>query len=1114
MSVVELLLKLKDSNIDLGLAGEDIEVNFDGDELPPGIQEEIRDNKQAIVTYLKEMGPGHAPSGFGAGRPERVERPERIPLSFAQEGLWFVHELSGSIQYHIPLVFRLKGPLDRERLARSIQEVVNRHESLRTVILQHEGEAYQQLLPASGWKLDYSEAPGEEETLHSYIARRITSPFDLRRDHLLRAELLRMGEDDHQLVMVVHHLAWDGGSLGILLRELVEFYESFENGRAPLLRELPVQYSDYAIWQRNHLSGRVLEGQLRYWKERLDGLLPLEMPTDHPRPAVQSTRGGVRVFRIPGELRNKVQELARSSGATLFMTLLAAFKVLLYRYSGHEDICVGTAVAGRTRPELEGLIGFFINMLPLRSTVRPTASFLSLVEAVKETTLEAYDHQDAPFGKVVEMLVKKRDMSRTPLFQVMFTLQSATHSPSMRLGGIDLLQEVLGARTSQYDLSFTLLEDADGIAMAVEYCTDLYAAETVDRMGGHYAALLRGIVADPGRAIAEVEMMEAEEKRQLAEFSRGPAGEGEDATLVDLFVRQATRKQEATALVFGEETMTYRQLDERSNRLAHHLRKMGVKEDTPVAICLRRSPEMIVAIFGVLKAGGCYVPVDVQYPAQRIDFILQDTGAPVLITESTLPAMMDGEDSPPVTGLRPDHLAYIIYTSGSTGQPKGVMIEHRNLVNLLFGFQHTAGAGDEGPGLAVGTFVFDASVWEFFINLCFGHTLHLIKEEQVFDPAYIGHYLIKNKISTAYLPPTLLAEVADHLEAAETTAVLRRLLTGVLPIKQSLLQRFCDAIPGVRIVNGYGPTEATICASYFLFRNAVSPNAPTPIGRPIANYTIYILDAGRRPVPVGIAGEVYIGGAGLARGYFNREELTAEKFIADPFAGGSGARLYRTGDRARWLADGMLEFLGRADDQVKIRGYRIEPGEIESCAVQSGLVKECIVVVRKDGLGLTGYVVTEKAFDRDALLSFLRDRLPSYMIPEAWVPIDRVPLTANGKIDKKALPVPDMSVLSTAEYVAPRNKLEKAISGIWQQLLGVDQVGIRDNFFELGGNSLLVLKLVSQLQLLFDKKIGVLTLFQYPSIRGLLDYLKEDGGSDDSGADVSKEELMKELAKF
>src|SRR5579859_7925937 len=851
MSIVELLHRLKDSNIELGLTGDDIEVNFDGQELPAGIQEEIRDNKTAIVAFLKEMSAGHTLSAFVR------ERPAQIPLSYAQERLWFIDELSGSIQYHMTISFRLKGPLDREGLAYSFQAVTRRHESLRTVIREHHGEAYQQVLPAGGWSMDYREDPGvDEETLHLYFEAFFARPFDLKRDHMLRVELIRVGEEEHVLLMVVHHIASDGLSWAIMIRELAEGYAGYREGRAPRWRELPFQYADYALWQRNYISGAVLEGQLHYWKNKLDGVSPLELPADHPRPPVQSSRGASQGFRIPGELRDGLQELARRQRVTLFMLLLSAYKVLLYRYSGQEDICIGTPVAGRTQPELEELIGFFINMLPLRSRVRAEASFLSLLQEVKETTLEAYEHQDAPFGKLVEMLVKERDMSRTPLFQVAFTLQNASNFPSLKLGEAELLPEVSWNKTtSQFDMNFMLMEDSLGISLAVEYCTDLYEAETIRRMGVHYTGLLHSIAGNPGQPIAALEMLTTPERHRLLHvFSGTAAGYPVERTLVDLFAEQAARTPEAVALCFEQQTLTYRQLDERSNRLGHRLRQLGVTEETPVAICIERCPEMIVAILGVLKAAGAYVPIDPQYPAHRIGYILQDTAAPIILTSRSSHAGLppnyagnilrlddDGpqidacEDSLPPTLLRPHNLAYIIYTSGSTGQPKGVMIEHRNVVSLLFGFQEAAGADPGGSGLSVCPYSFDVSAWEFFITLCFGNALHIVKGEHVLDPAFLGDYLVKNKITTAYIPPTLLAETANVLEPAKDNVTLKRLLTGVLPIRQSVLQRYIDMVPAIRIINGYGPTETTICATFFPFRKAASPDQSTPIGKPVAN---------------------------------------------------------------------------------------------------------------------------------------------------------------------------------------------------------------------------------------------------------------------------------------
>lgn len=808
-------------------------------------------------------------------------------------------------------------------------------------------------------------------------------------------------------------------------------------------------------------------------------------------------------FSIDKGLSEELQLLSQQQGATMFMTLVAVFNVLLHRYSGQTDICVGTPTANRTQLEVERLIGFFVNTLALRNEVSGEESFIQLLQQVRVTTLEAYDHQEVPFEKVVEAVVKERDLSRSSLFQVMFVLQNIPEVQELHLGDLQLSREAFTYDSAKFDITFYVAETTHGLQVSVEYCTDLYREETIVRMMAHFKELLGSIVKAPDQRIGILPMLSGAEVHQLLEkFNDTQTGYPQDKSITDLFEEQVAKTPQSIALIFEEQELTYQDLNKKSNQLARYLSSKGVKKETLVLICIERSQEMIVGILGILKAGGAYVPIDPAYPPDRISYMLDNTGASIIITSkesrSKLQSIGDIEmieldsdwsditvqsaDNLP-TEVEPHQLAYVIYTSGSTGKPKGVMIEHRSVVNLLLSISNKVQFKSDSSFLSVTTFSFDICYLEFYMPLICGGKLIVVPGEVTRD----GFKLAKSIAD--YCPSHMQGTPSTWqllLDSEWENKELVKILIGGEAVKESLK----DQLTGMgSVYNLYGPTETTIWSAV----KKLESSQKVLIGTPIANTVIQIIDKENQLVPIGVAGEICIGGAGLARGYLNRPELTAEKFITSPFSKNGAARLYKTGDLGRWLTDGNIDYLGRLDEQVKIRGYRIEPGEIESVLNQSNLVRQAVVLVKVDNIGnnrLVGYVVPNEEVDIGAITNYLKGKLPEYMVPSFWVELENLPLTSNGKLDRKALPDPDVSKLINNEYVAPRNELEAALAEIWQELLGVTSVGVYDNFFELGGHSLLVMKMASRIKKRFMLSIPIQVLFQFTSINDLSNYLE------------------------
>ncbi len=1041
-----------------------------------------------------------------------IPKPLLIPLSFSQERLWFIDRFEGSVRYHVPTVLRLKGTLNIDALTFALQNIINRHEVLRSVIFEEEDQAYQKVKDSDKWELSIVDGSSfDSPSLQKYIQQSISEPFDLSNDYMLRASLITLQPDEHILVTTLHHIASDAWSKSILVKEVAELYNSFEEGRSANLKPLAVQYADYAIWQRTNLTGEIFDKKLAYWKNKLDNVKTLQLPTDYKRPAVWSDNGASQEFTIEKELSQQLTSLSQKHGATLFMTLLAAFKVLLHRYSGQNDICVGTPIAGRQQAEIENLIGFFINTLALRSDVVGNNTFTELLSQVKSTTLAAYDHQEVPFEKVVEAVLLQRDISRSPLFQVMFVLRNTPEIEELKLGDINLSAEGSSSHTAKFELTFSVNETEDGLQCSVEYNTGLYKDETIQRMVSHYRELLKSVVKTPEEKVGKLKMLTGEEEQQLLiEFNDNATEYPKDKSIIDLFEELATITPGDIAVLFEEEQVTYKELNEKSNQLAHFLRKNGVREETLVPVCIERGIGMMTAILGILKAGGAYVPLDPGYPKERINYMLEDTSASIVLastaTIGNLPERDHGEtiildkawdeiNSESTSNLNkkiaPDSLAYVIYTSGSTGKPKGVLVEQGNVVSLVKGVDYVS-LTEEDRLLSTGSSSFDATTLEYWGMLLNGGQLVLCEEEKLLNSDLLKEEIISREITKMWFTSSWLNQLVEN--DITIFKSLKTILAGGEKLSEQHIQKIRQTYPDIEIINGYGPTENT---TFSLTHKITETNITStiPIGRPLNNRNAYILNDYGQLAPIGVPGEILLGGAGLSRGYLNQPALTAEKFIVNPF-GKEESRLYKTGDLGRWLSNGTIEYLGRKDDQVKIRGYRIELGEIESVIQQNDKVKQAVVLAKEDSHGnkrLVGYIVSEGNFDKEALVVYLQKKLPDYMVPQAWVALEQMPLTSNGKIDKQSLPEPDALLMASNEYEAPSTELEEQLTGIWQQLLGIQQIGINDNFFELGGHSLLAMRMVSAMRRQLNIEMPVKDIFMYPTIRQLAGNLPQQG---------------------
>jgi aspartate racemase len=1046
---------------------------------------------------------------------QQALEPKRVPLSFAQERLWFLTQLAPeNPSYHLPFSLRLSGDLNVAALEKSINAIIARHETLRTKFVAVEGEPFQFVsakATATFELLDLTSfAEGEAELelkrLMTSIAER---PFDLARDYPVRASLLKLADDDHVLLVTMHHIISDAWSVGIFTHELSSFYNAFTTDGVVEPPELPIQYSDFVQWQRDWLQGDALKEQLAYWVSQLAGAAKLNLSTDHVRPKLQTHRGAHLSFTLPADLTDKLKKLSNTEGATLFMTLLAAFKVLLFRYTGEQDIVVGSPIAGRNRIETEPLIGFFVNSLALRTDLSGNPTFRQLINRVKEVAVSAYAHQDLPFEKLVEALNPVRDVSQTPVFQVMFGLQNAPRATA-DLHNLNVRRIPTEVCAAKFDLTLLLSDTANGLSGWFEYNTDLFESSTIERLKTHFEVLLASAAATPDVSIAALPLIGAQEQQQiLLDWNNTETSYPRDKCIQDLFEEQVRRNPSAVALVFKDRQLTYDELNKRANRLAQHLKKQGVGPEVIVGLALDRSVEMIVGLLAILKAGGAYLPLDPSYPRERLAFMIEQTNARIILTQKhlveRLPSsqasliVLDVESSDlqsedernPDTAGAPENLAYVIYTSGSTGQPKGVSVTHRNVVRLVKETNYARLASDE-VFLQFAPVTFDAATFEIWGALLNGARL-VVPAPGIESLANLGDTMQRHKVTTLWLTAGLFHQMVDS--ELEKLQGLNQLLAGgdVLSVPHVEKAR---RLLGCQVINGYGPTENT---TFTCCERVTQENVGTsvPIGRPIANTEVYVLSRDMQLVPVGVAGELFIGGDGLARGYLGAADATAEKFLPNPFATKPGERIYRTGDQVRYRSDGSIEFLGRLDQQVKIRGYRIELGEIELALSQHNAVRECVVTSQTSKLGerrLAAFVVpvAGETAAVDELKKFLNEKLPEYMVPSFIGTVDQLPLTENGKIDRDALPNIEELISKDKVFVAPQTELERKLAATWIKVLGLEQVGVHDNFFDVGGYSLLAVKLVNEIEKELGKSIPLMTLFETATIAGLAGVLSDD----------------------
>ena len=1010
----------------------------------------------------------------------REDRGAPVPVSYSQQRLWFLDQLiPNNALYNVPAMVRLKGMLNIDALEQALSAIVKRHEALRTTFRVVAGSPVQSVGLESGLTINHIDltdhaAEARQQNVQHLAREEAKRPFDLAAGPLIRATLLRAAADEYVLLLTLHHIICDGWSIGVFIREAASAYESLVRREAPALPVLTVQYPDYSIWQRSRLSDGSLDPQLEWWRSRLWGELPIiEIPADHPRTNNPSFRGARFESTIGAGVLASLKQIGQQNGATLFMTLLSAFKILLARYTDQRDIIVGSPIAGRTRAELENLVGFFVNTLVLRTDLAGDPAFTELLGRVRETTLGAYANQEIPFETLVDAVAPERSRSRNPLFQVAFVLQNAP-APALALPGLSIEVRESDSGTAKFDLTLVAQETERGLSLSFEYSADLFEPSTMQRMAEHLATLLEGIASNANRRISELPLMNASEQHTVVhEWNRTDAPYPQDRSLDALFVEQVQRTPDAPAASYDGQILSYGELNRRANQVAAALRRRGIGPEMLVAIALDRSPDMIVGILGVLKAGGAWLPLAVDQPADRIAFLLNDACPKVILSNthwrSRLPeaaqrfealdiddaAVQSENDADIPSGAGPGNLAYVIYTSGSTGRPKGVMIEHRGAVNLAMAQGRLFGVSAGTRVLQFAAPTFDAAVSEILVTLLNGGTLVLARREQLIG-ADLAELLSTGQVNVVTLPPSVLATVPET-----ELAQLKTLVVAGEACPSELTRRWSE---GRRMINAYGPTEATVCAT----AGMLDGTGPVTIGRPIGNVRVYIVDAQMRPVPVGVTGELVIGGAGVARGYLQRPELTRERFVADPFAESINARMYRTGDRARYLADGRIEYLGRMDRQVKIRGFRIEPGEVEAALLNDEGVREAVVIDREDTPGhrrLVAYVTPRNGAEIKSanLRSGLERALPEYMIPAAFVVLDTMPLTAHGKIDRAALPAPVANRSEPGQnHVAPRTNVEAVFAEIWKQVLGVSELGIHDSFFELGGDSILTIQVVAR----------------------------------------------------
>ncbi len=1073
----------------------------------------------------------------------RTKRDEAIPLSFNQQQFWLLDQVSPNrATYNVSTGLKIVGPLDLDKLQRVIDCMVERHEILRTSVVSTKDSAVQVISPAVSIpvratdlsQLPAAQAMSQRETI---FAEERDYLFDLNQGPLMRLRLLKLGEQQHELIITLHHIICDGWSINVLLRELTHLY--LKNVDPSVLPQLSIQYADFAVWQRRWMEDEGIQRQLNYWRQQLaDAPTVMELPTDHSRPAIRTYQGGRVAAKLSDGLAESLKALSRQESTTLFTTLLAAFQTLLFRYSGQDDVVVGSPVAGRTMFETENLIGAFVNTLVMRGDLSGNPRFRDVLARVRQTAMDAFAHQDLPFERLVEELNPERRANRSPLFQVMFSFQNMPE-PELAANGTKFKTIQIASSAAKFDLTLEVGELPDGITLSFEYACDLFTAPTIERMLGHFVNLLTAVTRDPAQTIADIELlMPAERQQLLDEWNDNQLAYPETASVHQLFEAQAAQTPDAAAVEFCSRQLTYRELNTRANQFAHYLISRGVGPEAIVGVSLDRSFEMLVAILGVLKTGAAYVPLDPTYPRDRIAFMIQNTAARIVVTQKHLASNIDGDaelinideagpmfanesiDNPDVA-VSSSQVALVLYTSGSTGNPKGVMLEHRSLVNFATVAKSAYGINGADRVLQFGSLSFDLSAEEMLISLTTGACLVLRTAEMISAPEDFLARCEDWKLTVLDLPTVYWHELTDALSRKNLflPESIRLVIIGGEKASADRVVAWNRIVGNrMRLLNTYGPTETTIAVTLCdLSKEAsrletLSPRSP--IGRPYPNAKVYVLDPTLQPVPVGVAGELHIGGPGVARGYLNRDDLTSQKFIANPFSDDPGDRLYKTGDIVRYHEDGNLEFLGRADNQIKIRGFRVELEEIERAIRSHQAVENCVVIATDgDDKRLVAYIITNEG-SRDSigdLRSLLKTKLPSYMIPAAFEVIDDFPLTSSGKINRRALPEPQFNrPAADATMDLPGTPLEEMLLETWKEVLNLDQIGVSENFFDLGGHSLLAARLVSNIRSTMDVELNMVDVFEAPTISSLAELLYPRVAGTESDTELAR--LIEELS--
>ena len=1101
MSVIELIASLTAQDIRLWLEDGQLRFSAPKDGMSEETRNQLKQYKPAIIEFLaKNQKTELIPI-------KKVDHQALQPLSYSQERIWFLCQLEPeNSAFNLHSVFDIKGKLDQSILQKTWNEIIARHSILRTAYIQTETGTYQKILDKKTIELNHKII--QTDNLSSLQLQKIADteaekPFDLESGDVTHNCLLEITDEHFMLFCTIHHIATDGWSMSIMAKEIATLYEAFSTNKTQSIDALRIQYEDFAVWQRQQTQEAHIQHQLNYWKKELDNIPPLILPGDHPRPVITHSKGSSISFKFNKHITADLHHLAKENGVTLYMILLSLFSTLLYRYSQQETFCIGTPIAGRTNSQLEPLMGCFVNMLAIKSQHESDENFIQLLEKTRLTTQAAFAHQDIPFEQVVKEVVTDRNLSLTPIFQVMFSLQNMPFDQTTSVEGIEIQAINPEKHAALYDLSLTANEWQGELLAEFEYKTEVFEAESIHRMSENFSRLVRAVLQEPEKAICDIDFISDQDKaKQLSEWNQTTYKRNQLQGIHHYIEKQAKISPAAIAIKYGDAELNYQSLDKQSNQLAHYLIQQGVAKRSVVGICLDRSLELPIALLAILKAGASYLPLDLSYPQERLDFIAKDTGIKHVVSSGDLNEWKTPESiqrinidtdiskwrscssvSPKIE-LPGTALFNIIYTSGSTGQPKGVMVSHHAMINRLLWMQETFPLISKDRVLQKTPYSFDVSVWEIFWPLMFGASLVIAKPQGQKNTGYLRDLIQQEQISTMHFVPSMLSAFLQT-EDIDHCTTLRQVFCSGEVLSPPLANQFFDHIPDSELYNLYGPTEAAIDVSYYQCKKS---DTHIPIGKPITNTQLYILDANKNILPIGAVGEIYIGGDCLAEGYINNQEMTDNVFVANPYASNNhyNLKLYKTGDFGRYDHLGKLHYLGRTDQQVKVRGSRVELGEIEHRLNSHPHIRECLIIakpnIHNDIRIIAYYIAEPPKIDPQSLRDHLSVLLPSFMIPTSFVELDSWPLTHNGKLNRHALPDPERSDLHSRPYVAPRNSIEESIAELWAELLHIEKVGIHDNFFELGGHSLIATIAITRLQQGFDVKIPLSDIFKDPTI--------------------------------